>query len=95
MRLRPLGDRVILQRVASEAKTKGGIIIPDSAQEKPIEGKIIAVGPGQRGDDGERLKPTVKAGNKVLFAKYSGSEVKIEGEEYLITREEDILVIIS
>ena len=95
MKLRPLGDRVILKRLASEEKTKGGIIIPDSAQEKPIEAEVIAVGPGKIGDDGERLTLTLEAGNRVLFAKYSGTEVKIEGEDYLIMREEDILAVIA
>ena len=95
MNLKPLQDRILLQRVEEETKTKGGIIIPDTAKEKPAEGKIIAVGGGRVGDDGKVIPLTVKPGDRVLFGKYSGTEVKIEGEEYLIMREDDVLGIIE
>lgn len=95
MKLRPLGDRVILRRLDSEDKTKGGIIIPDSAQEKPMEGMIVAAGPGRYDDKGKRVPLTVKAKDKVLFSKYAGSEIKLDGEEHLVMREEDILAIIT
>lgn len=95
MKIRPLQDRIIVKRVESEEKTKGGIIIPDSAKEKPMEGKVIAVGKGKVLDNGERSKPEVKSGDRVLFSKYAGTEVKIEGEEHLIMREDDILGIIE
>jgi chaperonin GroES len=95
MRLKPLQDRILVQRVEEEETTKGGIIIPDTAKEKPAEGKIVAVGNGKVGDDGNRIPLEVKEGDKVLFGKYSGTEVKIEGEEYLIMREDDILGIIE
>ncbi|MBD3328809.1 co-chaperone GroES [Candidatus Peregrinibacteria bacterium] len=95
MKLKPLQDRILVQRVEEEAKTKGGIIIPDTAKEKPAEGKIIAVGSGKVGDDGKRIPLEIKEGDRVLFGKYSGTEVKIEGEEYLIMREDDILGIIE
>lgn len=95
MRLRPLQDRILVQRVEEETKTKGGIIIPDTAKEKPAEGKIVAVGNGKVGDDGNRIPLEVKEGDRVLFGKYSGTEVKVEGEEYLIMREDDILGIID
>ena len=95
MSIRPLQDRVIIKRVKEEEKSKGGIIIPDSAKEKPIEGKVIAVGSGKLLEDGTIRKPEVKAGDKVLFAKYSGSEVKIDGEEHLILREDDILAVVE
>ena len=95
MKLKPLHDRILVQRVEEEKTTKGGIIIPDSAQEKPAEGKVIAVGDGKIGDDGKRAPMAVKAGDRVLFGKYSGTEVKIEGEEYLIMREDDVLGIIG
>ncbi|HMR73686.1 MAG TPA: co-chaperone GroES [Polyangiaceae bacterium] len=91
MKIRPLQDRVIVKRVAEEEKTKGGIIIPDSAKEKPIEGEIIAVGNGKVQDDGNVRPLDVKAGDRILFGKYAGTEVKIEGEEHLILREDDIL----
>jgi len=93
-KIRPLQDRVIVKRVAEEAKTKGGIIIPDTAKEKPIEGEIIAVGPGKV-EDGKRIELTVKAGDRVLFGKYAGTEVKLDGEEHLILREDDILGVIE
>ncbi|MBI5826204.1 MAG: co-chaperone GroES [Deltaproteobacteria bacterium] len=94
MKIKPLHDRVILKRVAEDEKTKGGIIIPDSAKEAPAEGKVIAVGAGKR-EDGKLVPLDVKAGDRVLFSKYAGTEVKIEGEEHLIMREEDILGIIE
>jgi len=95
MKIRPLQDRIIVERLAEEEKTKGGIIIPDTAKEKPAEGKVIAVGKGKVTDDGKLIKPDVKAGDRILFSKYAGSEVKVEGREYLIMREDDILGIIE
>ena len=95
MKLRPLQDRILVQRVEEETKTKGGIIIPDTAKEKPAEGKVVAVGNGKVGDDGKRIALEVKKGDRILFGKYSGTEVKIEGEEYLIMREEDVLGVIA
>ena len=95
MNLKPLQDRILVQRVEEEAKTKGGIIIPDTAKEKPAEGKVISVGNGKVGDDGKRVPLELKKGDRILFGKYSGTEVKIEGEEYLIMREEDVLCIIE
>jgi chaperonin GroES len=95
MKLRPLQDRILVQRVQEETKTKGGIIIPDTAKEKPAEGKIVAVGNGKLGDDGKRIALEVKEGDRILFGKYAGSEIKIEGEEYLILREDDVLGVIE
>ena len=95
MKLRPLQDRILVQRVEEETTTKGGIIIPDTAKEKPAEGKVIAVGNGKVGDDGKRIALEVKKGDRILFGKYSGTEVKISGEEYLIMREDDVLGIID
>jgi len=95
MKIRPLHDRIIVKRMEEEAKTKGGIIIPDTAKEKPIEGKVVAAGKGKVADDGKIIPMEVKAGDRVLFSKYAGTEVKIEGEEHLIMREEDILGIIE
>jgi chaperonin GroES len=95
MKIRPLQDRLILKRVEEEEKTKGGIIIPDSAKEKPQEGKITAVGPGKVADDGKKIPMDVKDGDRVLFSKYAGTEIKIDGEEHLIMREDDILGIIE
>ena len=95
VKIKPLADRVLVQRVAEEEKTKGGIIIPDSAKEKPQEGKVIAVGDGKVLDSGTVVKNTVKAGDRILFGKYSGTEIKLNGEEYLIMREEDILGILD
>ena len=95
MKIRPLHDRVIVQRVEEEEKTKGGIIIPDTAKEKPQEGKVIAVGPGKILENGTKTTLEVKVGDKILFGKYSGTEIKIEGEEFLMMREEDILGIIE
>ena len=91
MRLKPLGDRILVKRIEEEEVNKGGIIIPDTAKEKPIEGEVIAVGPGKILDTGKQQPMEVKEGNKVLFGKYSGTEVKVDGEEYLIMREDDIL----
>ena len=95
MAFRPLGDRVLVKRVEEEQKTKGGIIIPDTAKEKPSQGEIVAVGPGARNEKGELVAPTVKAGERVLFGKWSGTEVKIDGEELLIMKESDILGILE
>jgi chaperonin GroES len=95
MNIRPLGDRVLIKRVAEEEKSKGGIIIPDTAKEKPQEGKVIAVGKGKRDDDGKVTPLDVKKGDRILFGKYSGTEVKLNGEEHLIVREEDILGVIE
>ena len=95
MKIRPLGDHVVVKRMKEEEKSKGGIIIPDTAKEKPIEGKVIAVGNGKVLEDGTVRKLDVKAGDTVLFGKYSGTEVKIDGEEHLILREEDILAVID
>jgi chaperonin GroES len=95
MKLRPLQDRILVQRVKEESTTKGGIIIPDTAKEKPAEGKVVSVGNGKVGDDGKRVALEIKKGDKILFGKYSGTEVKIEGDEYLIMREEDVLGVIE
>lgn len=95
MNLRPLQDRILVKRVEEEEKTKGGIIIPDTAKEKPAEGKVVAVGQGKLDDSGKRIAPELKTGDRILFGKYSGTEVKIEGEEYLIMREDDVLGIIE
>ena len=95
MKVRPLHDKVIVQRLEEEERTKGGIIIPDTAKEKPIEGKVIAVGTGRNKKDGTKIPLEVKKGNRVLYAKYAGTEVKMDGEEYLIMKEDDILAIIE
>jgi chaperonin GroES len=95
MKMRPLHDRLLVKRVEGEAKSKGGIIIPDTAKEKPQEGKVIAAGNGRVNDDGKVVPLEVKKGDRVLFGKYSGSEVTIEGEEHLIIREEDVLAILE
>jgi chaperonin GroES len=95
MKIRPLQDRILIKRLDEEEKTKGGIIIPDTAKEKPQEGKVIAVGGGKVNEDGKKIPLDVKAGDKILFGKYSGSEVKLDDEEYLILREEDVLAIIE
>ncbi len=95
MAFRPLGDRVVVRRVEEEAKTKGGIIIPDTAKEKPQEGEVVAAGPGARDEDGKRIPMDVKPGDRILFGKWSGSEVKIEGDELLIMKESDILGILD
>jgi chaperonin GroES len=95
MQFRPLHDRVLLRRVEAEAKTAGGILIPDTAQEKPMEGEIIAVGPGARGDDGKVHPLDVKAGDRVLFGKWSGTEIKLDGEDLIIMKESDVMGIVS
>ncbi len=95
MKIRPLQDRVIVKRVDEEEKTKGGIIIPDSAKEKPMEGEVVAVGNGKVLENGTKLEMTVKVGDRILFSKYAGNEVKIDGVEHLIMREDDILGIIE
>ena len=95
MKLRPLQDRILVERVEEEERTKGGIIIPDTAKEKPAEGKVVAAGNGKVAEDGKRIKLEVKKGDRILFGKYSGTEVKVEGEEYLIMREDDVLGIIE
>ena len=95
MKFRPLHDRVVIRRVEEEAKTKGGIIIPDTAKEKPMEGEVMAVGPGARGDDGKIHPLDVKAGDRVLFGKWSGTEVKLDGDELIIMKEADIMGIIA
>ena len=95
MKVRPLHDRILVQRLDGEAKTAGGIIIPDSAKEKPQQGRVVAAGPGKVNDDGKRQAMGVKAGDRILFGKYSGSEVNLDGEEHLIMREEDVLAILE
>jgi len=95
MKIRPLYDRLIIKRIAEEEKTAGGIIIPDSAKEKPIEGKVIAIGKGKIQEDGSVRPLDVKKGDRILFGKYSGTEIKIEGEEHLILREDEILGVIE
>jgi len=95
MKIRPLNDRILVKRLEEEGKTAGGIIIPDSAKEKPAEGEIVAVGPGKMNDKGERTAMDVKPGERVLFSKYGGTDVKIEGDDYLIMREDDILGVIE
>jgi len=92
---RPLGDRVLVKRVKEEEKTKGGIIIPDTAQEKPQEGEVVAVGPGARDEDGERIPMDLKVGDRILFGKWSGTEVKIDGDELLIMKESDVMGVIE
>ncbi len=95
MKVRPLQDRVLVERLDGEEKTAGGIIIPDSAKEKPQEGRVVAAGPGKVGDDGKRQAMGVKPGDRILFSKYSGNEVVLDGEEHLIMREEDILAVLE
>jgi chaperonin GroES len=95
MKIKPLHDRIILKRLEEEEKTKGGIIIPDTAKEKPIEGKVIAVGDGKVKEDGTKLPMELKVGDRVLFAKYAGTEVKIDGEEHLMMKEDDVLAIVG
>ena len=95
MKFRPLHDRVVIERIDAEAKTAGGIIIPDTAKEKPQQGKVIAAGTGKIRDDGTRQTPDVKAGDLILFGKYSGQEIRLDGEDYLIVREEEVLGIID
>lgn len=95
MNLRPLHDRVIVKRLEEEKKSAGGILIPDSAAEKPMKGEVIAVGPGKRGEDGKPMPLDVKAGDQVLFGKYSGTEVKVDGVDYLVMREDDLMAVFS
>lgn len=95
MKIRPLNDRILVKRLEEEEKTAGGIIIPDSAKEKPAEGEIIAIGPGKMNKQGDRIAIDVKPGDRVLFSKYGGTDVKIEGEDYLIMREDDILGVVE
>ncbi len=95
MNIRPLNDRLLVQRLEEEETTAGGIIIPDSAKEKPAQGKVVAVGPGKTNDAGERVELQVKAGDTILFSKYGGTDVKLDGEDYLIMREDDVLGIIE
>jgi chaperonin GroES len=95
MKLRPLHDRVIVKRLEEEKKSAGGIIIPDNAAEKPVRGEVIAVGPGKKSDDGKTIAMDVKAGDTVLFGKYSGSEVKVDGNDYLVMREDDIMAVFA
>jgi chaperonin GroES len=94
-KVRPLSDRILVKRVESESKTKGGIIIPDTAKEKPVQGVVVAVGPGIVREDGSRREPVLKAGDKVLFGKYDGSEIKVDGETHLILREGDVLGVLD
>ena len=95
MKFRPLGDRVLVKRVEEEERTKGGIIIPDTAKEKPQEGEVVAVGPGARDEDGKHIQPEVNAGDRILFGKWSGTEVKIDGEDLLIMKESDIMGVLE
>ena len=95
MKVRPLHDRVLIKRIEEKEVVKGGIIIPDTAKEKPMEGEVIAAGPGKITDSGNRAALDVKAGDRILFGKYSGTEIKIDGEEYLIMREDEILAIVG
>ena len=95
MKVRPLHDRLIVKRLEEEEKTKGGIIIPDTAKEKPVEGKVIAVGEGRIKKDGKKIPMEVKKGDRILFAKYGGTEVKMDGEEYLMMKEDDVLAVIE
>src|SRR5271155_3864971 len=95
MKFRPLHDRVVLRRITAEEKSKGGIIIPDTVKEKPMEGEVVAVGPGARNEQGQIIAPDVKAGDRVLFGKWSGTEVKLDGEELIIMKESDIMGIIE
>jgi chaperonin GroES len=95
MKLKPLNDRVLVKRLESEEKTAGGLFIPDTAKEKPSKGEVVAVGPGKTAEDGKLIAMTVKAGDQVLFNKYAGTEIKLDGVEHLVMREDDILAIIS
>jgi chaperonin GroES len=95
MAFRPLGDRVLVKRVEEETKTKGGIIIPDTAKEKPQEGEVVAVGPGARDEDGERINMDLKVGDRILFGKWSGTEVKIDGDDLLIMKESDVMGVLE
>jgi chaperonin GroES len=94
MKVKPLADRIVIKPVAAEEKTKGGLILPDTAKEKPVIGEVVAVGPGKISDEGKKIVPEVKVGDKVLYGKYSGTEVTIDGEDYLIMREADVFAIV-
>ena len=94
MKIKPLADRVVIKPAEAEERTKGGIILPDTAKEKPVIGEVVAVGPGKVSDEGKKIPPEVKVGDKVLYGKYSGTEVTVEGDEYLIMREADIFAIV-
>ena len=94
-KLRPLGDKILVKRVEAETKTKSGIVLPDSAKEKPKRGKVLSVGEGKRSDSGERIAPSVKKGDEVIFTSYAGTEVKIDGEELMIMSEDDVLCIVE
>jgi len=94
MKIKPLADRVVIKPSPAEEKTKGGIILPDTAKEKPVVGEVVAAGPGRKGDDGKLIAPDVKVGDKVLYGKYSGTEVTLDGQEYLIMRESDIFAVV-
>jgi chaperonin GroES len=91
MKLEPLDDRIVVKPMEAESKTKGGIVLPDTAKEKPQKGTVISVGPGRVADDGKRIPPTVKKGDKVIYARYGGSEIDVDGKEYMILRESDVL----
>ena len=95
MKFRPLQDRVLIRRIEEEEKTAGGILIPDTAKEKPMEGEVIAAGPGIRGDDGKLRSPDVKVGDRVLFGKWSGTEIKIDGEDFVVAKESDIMGVVE
>src|ERR1700740_2230440 len=95
MKFRPLHDRIVVKRIDAEEKTKGGIIIPDTVKEKPQEGEVLAVGPGARDDSGKRVEPDVKVGDRILFGKWSGTEVKVDGEDLIIMKESDILGVVD
>ncbi len=95
MKVKPLGDRILLKQVEAEEKTSGGIVIPDTAKEKPQQAEVVAVGPGKKKEDGTLIPLSIKEGDRVLYGKYSGTEITIDGEDYLIVREEDVLGIIS
>ena len=95
MKIRPLHDRLVVKRVAEETKTSGGLFIPDSAKEKPARGVVVAVGEGKRDNSGNRITPDVKAGDEILFGKYAGTELKLEGEEHIVLREDEVLAILE
>jgi chaperonin GroES len=95
MKIRPLFDRILVKRLEPEERTKGGIIIPETAKERPAQAEVVAVGPGRRTDEGKRIEPSVKKGDRILFAKYSGNEVKIDGHDHLILREDEILAVLE
>jgi chaperonin GroES len=95
LKIKPLADRIVIQAMEAEETTKGGIILPDTAKEKPVEGTIVAAGPGKISDDGKKIEMEVKVGDKVLYGKYSGTEVTVDGEEYLIMRESDVFAIVK